>query len=241
MDRQIVWIVPLAVVPYLMIVRRRSVGFLIAAALAWIVVLLGAIATVSWFNAQPYAIPEPPLLDSLMKILQQPQRLWETILAVWLTASMLALPAMVLAGPVALHDLLASWKSARGLMALVVIILVGLFLIGFPRFLEMPWLANTLTPQGILGRIELIGHRPTVLPRWFRLGIGAIIWILTAMVLADGIASLPHSREAVERVRDRFAKIPLAAICVVILAFAYGAVLLSARGERWCLIVTHFH
>jgi Dolichyl-phosphate-mannose-protein mannosyltransferase len=231
MDRQIVWIVPLAVVPYLMIVRRRSAGFLFAAGLAWIIVLLGAFAMVQWFNAQPYAIPEPPLSQSFVMILQQPQRLWQTILALWLTTVMLALPAMLLAGLVALRDLLALWKSPRGLMALATILLLAFFLVRFPRFLEMPWLGNMLTPQGILGKVEILGHRPTVLPRWLRQVIGAIVWTATAMIVADLLASLPHSREAGRRIRDRLFRMPTAAICIVILTVAYTFVLLTRVGR----------
>ncbi|MGD0462378.1 MAG: glycosyltransferase family 39 protein [Tepidisphaeraceae bacterium] len=231
MDRQIVWIVPLAVVPYLMIVHRRSVRFLAAAGAAWIIVLLGAVATVRWFNAQPYAIPDPPLSQSLKMILQEPQRLWQTFFALWLTTSMLALPAMLLAGPVALGNLLARWKGPRGLIALVLILLTASFLLRSPRFIEMPWLGTMLTPQGILGKFELLGRRPTVLPRWFRQGIGAVVWILTAIILADRVGSLPHTREAFDRLRRRFAEMPLALPCIAILAAAYTVILLSRTGR----------
>ena len=91
MDRQIVWVVPLAILPYLMILRRRDGGFLAAAGMAWIIVLLGAVGAMRWFNAQPYAIPETPLRESLGMILDDPQRLWQTVLALWLTTAMLAL------------------------------------------------------------------------------------------------------------------------------------------------------
>lgn len=231
MNRQIVWIVPLAIVPYLMIVRRRHAGFLAAAGAAWIIVLLGALVTVRWFNAQPYAITDLPLSQSLETVLNEPQRLWQTFLALWLTTSMLALPVMLLAGPLAMRDLLALWKGPRGLMALMPMILVVLFLLRFPRFIEMPWLGNLLTPRGILGSIEVLGRRPTVLPRWFRQAIGAIIWTLTALVLADMVGSLPHSREAFERLRDRLARMRLAAPCIGILAAAYTVFLLSRSGR----------
>jgi hypothetical protein len=95
----------------------------------------------------------------------------------------------------------------------------------------MPWLANMLTSQGILGKIELLGHRPTVLPLWFRQTIAAVVWILTAIILADTIASLSYSREAIERFRNRLAGIPLAAKCIAILTVAYTAVLLSRAGR----------
>ncbi|HEX4055400.1 MAG TPA: glycosyltransferase family 39 protein [Tepidisphaeraceae bacterium] len=245
MDRQIVWIVPLAIVPYLMIVRRRNPGFLAAAAAAWIVVLLGALATVRWFNAQPYAITDLSLSESVEMILQDPQRLWQTFFALWLTTAMLALPAMLPAGPAALRDLLTRWKSPRGLIALAVILLTALFLIRDPRFIEMPWLGNMVTPQGILGKIELIGHRPSVLPRWFRQAIGALIWLITAMVVADAFGSLPHSRETVARLRDRITRMRPASLCIGILAATYTVFLLSRTGrdlvfDRYALPLTPF-
>jgi hypothetical protein len=96
----------------------------------------------------------------------------------------------------------------------------------------MPWLANMLTPQGILGRIELLGRRPTVLPRWFRLGIGAVIWTLTAILLADIVGSLPRPREAVDRLRRQFASTPISAPSIGILAVAYTVLLLSRAGRE---------
>jgi hypothetical protein len=232
MDRQIVWIVPLAIVPYLMIVHRRSAGFLGAAGAAWIIVLLGAVATERWFNAQPYAVPEPPLGESLKTVLKEPRRLWQTVLALWLTTSLLALPAMLLAGPIALRGLLARWKGPRGLMALTLLMLAAWLLFRFPRFVEMPWLGNMLTAQGVLGKVELLGRRPTVLPRWFRQGIGAVVWTLTAIILADRVGALPHTREAVERFVRRLANMRLAAICIAILAAAYTVALLSRAGRE---------
>ena len=238
MDRQIVWIVSLAVAPYLMVVHRRNAGFLAAAGAAWIIVLVGAVATMRWFNAQPYAIPEPPLRQSLERILDQPQRLWQTILALWLTTALLALPAMLLAAPVIMRDLLARWKDRQGWIALTLIVLAALFLFRFPRFIEMPWLGNVLTPQGILGKDELIGRRPTILAPWFRQAIGALVWIMTTLVMADLIGSAPHPREAVERLRQRLAGKPLAIPCIGIVAAAYTCVLLRARDATWCSTAT---
>jgi hypothetical protein len=144
---------------------------------------------------------------------------------------MLALPALLLAGLAALQRVVIHCKSPRRLIVIGVVLLLALLLLCFPRFLEMPWLGNLLTPQGIMGRIEILGHRPTVLPLWFRRTIAAIVWIVTATILADGFASLPYSREALKRIRDRIAGIPLAAICIIILAAAYTAVLLSRTGR----------
>jgi hypothetical protein len=230
MNRQIVWIVPLAIVPFLMIVHRRSAMFLAVAGAAWIIVLLGAVATMTWFNAQPYAIPDQPLSESLGMILQKPHRLWETFLALWLTTALFSLPAMLLAGPVALRELLVRRKSSRALSALTIMILVMLFLLHFPRFIEIPWLGNMLTPQGILGNIEILGHRLTVLPRWFRQGIGALVWGLTVIVLADLVGWLPNSRDGITQLCRRFASTRLASSCLGILAAAYTVVLLSRSG-----------
>ncbi len=218
MNRQIVWIVPLAILPYLMIRRRRDAGFQAAAAVAWIIVLMGAIVTTQWFNAQPYAILDITLHESLSLIFQAPQRLWQTFLALWLTTAMLALPALLLASLVALRDLLAHRKSPRALMALATMTVIVVFLIRFPRFLEMPWLGNMLTPQGILGKVEILGHRPTVLPRLLRQIVGAIVWAVTALIVTDLVTSFPHSRKAGARLRDRVRRMPSAVICLVILA-----------------------
>jgi hypothetical protein len=226
MDRQIVWVVPLAILPYLMILRRRDGGFLAAAGMAWIIVLLGAVGAMRWFNAQPYAIPETPLRESFGMILDDPQRLWQTVLALWLTTAMLALPAMLPASAVAARNLLSNLKDRRGLVALVLILLAAAFLIHFPRFVEMPWLGNMLTPQGILTRIELPGRHPTVLPQWLRLGIGAIVWTVTVLVISNTIESWPRSRAVAGQLRGR-----IAMPCIGIVALAYTVALLSRTGR----------
>ena len=60
-SRQVVWIVPLIVLPYFAWLRRSDRRFLLAAALAWIFVVAGAAAMQRWFNHQPYAVPDPPI------------------------------------------------------------------------------------------------------------------------------------------------------------------------------------
>ncbi len=245
MDRQIVWLVPLVIVPYLMFLHHRNARFLVAATAAWMIVLLGAIATVSWFNAQPYAVPEPPLGQSFQTLLAEPRRLWETILALWLTTAMLALPAMLPAVPLALRNLLAHWKGPRGLIALVVMMLAAMLLLHFPRFIEMPWLGNVLTSQGVLGKIEILGHRPTVLPRWLRQTIGVIVWSITAVAVSDLIGSLPHSHAAAERMVGRLKGMRPALPCIAILSAAYVLTVLSRCGrdlvfDRYALILVPF-
>jgi hypothetical protein len=231
MNRQVVWIVPLAIVPYLVILRRQNTRFLIAATSAWVLVLASAIATTQWFNSQPYTILDLTLDKSLSLILQEPSRLWQTLLALWLTTAMFALPAMLPAGFAAARHLLTHSKIPRILAPIVTVSLILIFLLRFPRFLEMPWLANMLTPQGILGKVEIIGHRPTILPRLLRQIIGAIVWAVTAAIAADFLASLPLSRASAARFRGRIAQIPSPVICMVILAAVYTAALLSRVGR----------
>jgi Dolichyl-phosphate-mannose-protein mannosyltransferase len=231
MDRQIVWLVPLAILPYLILVRPRSPGFLIAAAGAWIIVMLGAVATVGWFDAQPYSVPEPPTRIVVDLILREPGRLWETALALWLTTVMLTLPATLPGAMAGLRNILVHWKSPRGLVWGVVFLLIASFLLHFPRFLEMPWLGNMVTPAGVLGSVELIGHRPVVLPKWLREGIGGVAWIIAGVLASELVGSLPTTREAVKHLRDRLGRIGLAVPCIGICAAVYTMAVMSRTGR----------
>jgi len=68
--RQVVWIVPLVVLPYLAWVRRHQKWLGMSAMVAWFLVLCGVIYTTRWFNHQPYAVITPSVF-SYMKLVMK--------------------------------------------------------------------------------------------------------------------------------------------------------------------------
>jgi hypothetical protein len=186
-SRQIVWAVPLSLLPYLMLLRRQHLVVVAASISLWILVAVEAAASIHWFNRQPYSIPEWPLSDSLSRAIHFPRRTLIFIVDVCLTAIWLALPAAMFYVPLALGRIWIERRRRRGLVAASTAILVALAFLTQPKLSIVPYLGDTLSPSGCLGQIELSGDRPSVQSTLVRELLGAAV-ILVCFILVEHLA-----------------------------------------------------
>ena len=195
--RQIVWVVPLAVAPYLAWVRRREMAFVAAAAVAWVAVFATAVLTVRWFNHQMYTIPEAAPMSDLKRGLHSPVHFTANVLGLGLTLVWLAVPA---AGVVV--------RRVRGRWAVLSAVLLAMVAVALfarhhsvardaarhhvaehrdPAFLYPsalpPWMPNTLEYNGVMGPFEVGGDRPIVFPLAARVAISVVVFGLTCLMV----------------------------------------------------------
>jgi 4-amino-4-deoxy-L-arabinose transferase-like glycosyltransferase len=109
--RQVVWLVPLIVLPYLAWIKREQGALRFLAIGAWVMVVAGVKLTTSWFNHQLYTIFQPSVSSELILVIKHP------IAAVNLTARlfmMLVLLTMPAAIPLILRSSAETWRGPRG-------------------------------------------------------------------------------------------------------------------------------
>ena len=143
-SRQIVWVAPLAVLPYVAWLRRADRGLAVTFVLAWASTFAAAAAIQRWFNAQPFALPEPSITSELARAARRPVPVVLRFLAVLLTTLLLLLPAMAV---VARRRPAAAGRaaSAAGVVAFAVVMI-------HPIRTAAPWTGNILTPRRHLHR-----------------------------------------------------------------------------------------
>jgi hypothetical protein len=174
-SRQVVWIVPLVVLPYFSWIRRSDLSFVVASISGWVILLAGAIAMQHWFGKQPYALPDPPALSYLHAAMAQPKRVALGVICVILTMVMMMLPAVV--------GVLRQKPGVREMLAVLLCIVAWLVLRHHSRALE-PWMGNIFSNTGVLSSIEVGGGRPELLSDGGRLVLSVIViaglWFLFA-------------------------------------------------------------
>jgi hypothetical protein len=158
-SRQVVWIVPLVVLPYAAWLRRREHLFATSALVALVIVFAGAITTQRWFALQPYSVPDPPVRAYLHATLAHPGHLAKGMLFIGLTTALLLLPAGA--------GLFRRWQTWLTL-AILTAIAFGMEPGLSRRHLIMPWIGNIISPTGVMGSIALAGDRPVMIPMWVR-------------------------------------------------------------------------
>ncbi len=180
--RQVVWLVPLVVLPYWAWIRRRRPWFACASLASWILVLAATLAMTAWFNRQPYVIPQPPITSELKLAWRAP--LWELNISAR-TALMILLLALPAALPAVLSALVVAWQgrgSRRMAVSALFLALLSVLLI-HPNLASIPWVASTLNWEGINGASELAG-RPVVLTKpiraFFAVGVYAAAVLLAS-------------------------------------------------------------
>ena len=185
-SRQVVWIVPLVMLPYGAWLRREQRLFPIVALALLMVVFAGAICTQRWFALQPYSIPDPPLSAYVHAAIGHPGHLARGMLFVALTTALLLLPAGM--------PLFRQWK----MWSVLVFLTVVLFLWN-PRpslHLVPPWIGNILSPTGVMGSIALAGDRPILIPLLLR-DAGSVFAIgMIALLLCRAWVNLHRSGSA---------------------------------------------
>jgi hypothetical protein len=146
MNRQVVWIAPLVLLPYLAL-ARRELAFALFAAAAWLVVVGDAVWSTLWFSRQPLAISDafyPQSVDAM----HHPLRTLVLLAPFGLTLMLMVLPAALPKVVAAARELWRGRAQRAGLAAAAVCALLAIFLFFHPQFGLEPWMPIILTPTG---------------------------------------------------------------------------------------------
>jgi hypothetical protein len=238
-DRQVVWVVPLLVLPYLAWLRRRQPRFAATALGAWLVVLIGIVVMTAWFNRQPYTLYQFPFLSEVRLAMSMPAVELKITARTALMLLLLVLPGVL---PVAASAVTSTWRGTRFRKVLVGTLLAALMaaLLIHPSLASIPWISSTLNWEGINGAAELPG-RPIVLIRPVR-AIAAVSVYITAILL---VGELWDWRNRLSRVFHFFldppeAGFPLAAMSLFGVAYLALLMVHAARidiFDRYFLLV----
>jgi hypothetical protein len=174
-SRQLVWIVPLVVLPYVAWLRRMDRVFVFFAIASVALVFAGAMGVQHWFAQQPYSLPDPPVMSYLRSALHHPAHLVRGIIFLVLTTALILLPIW--------PELLRHLTSRRLILALIFLAVIGLGLGFFHHWIE-PWMGNIVTSSGTLGSIAVAGGRPTVVPISVRMALSFIVLAVVSLLLA---------------------------------------------------------
>ncbi|GAC1661767.1 MAG: hypothetical protein NVS9B4_14470 [Candidatus Acidiferrum sp.] len=185
--RQVVWLVPLIVLPYLAWARRRQTWFAFATFTGWILVLAGVVGATMWFSHQLYVVYQPSVLNEVKLLLKSPLLTLNITSRLTLMLLLVSLPAAV---PLVLRASLDTWKGSRKRQIIVATFFLGLVcsLLLHPSLASIPWISSTLNWEGINGAAPLPG-RPVVLIRPIR-ALVAIAVYATVCILAGEVVNL---------------------------------------------------
>jgi len=239
MTRQIVWVAPLGVIPYLLILRRGNYEFLFAGILAWMIVLLDIVLCMRWFARQADVFLDPSLITCIRQGMARPRITIINIILVTFTAVMFTLPAAL---PFALDQLRRLWRernSWRSALAAIIILFLSAEIARRPAFGMAPWLYNIVTAQGVIGPLEISGDRPFIMPLLIRGVVSALVLMTTYLLAARGAVLLIDFRKSAARTRNFFAAADARAF-LVIFGVSYFVLLLIRAGQdlvfdRYCL------
>jgi hypothetical protein len=194
--RQVVWLVPLIVLPYLAWAKREQGTLRFLAIAAWVVVVAGVKLTTSWFNHQLYTIFQPSVSSELILVIKHPFTAVNLTARLFMMLVLLTLPAAI---PLILRSSAETWRGPRGrklLVATLLLIVLGAIAI-HPSLASLPWISNTLNWQGINGDAPLPG-RPIVLIRPIR-AVVAISVYFAVCILAGEVWNLRRLARDVSR------------------------------------------
>jgi 4-amino-4-deoxy-L-arabinose transferase-like glycosyltransferase len=179
--RQVVWLVPIIVLPYLAWVRRKHRAFAFATIFSWLMVVVGMAAITNWFNHQPYGVPQLSPFSELRMALKKP--LWELNVAarLFLMILLLVLPAAI---PLVWRSMLDTLRGSitRKLFVGGLLLAVAAAVCIHPSLASIPWVPSTLNWEGVNGSFPLVG-RPIVLARPVRFVVSLAVYF-AACVLA---------------------------------------------------------
>jgi Dolichyl-phosphate-mannose-protein mannosyltransferase len=231
MSRQVVWIVPILIIPYLLWINRKDRHFSVAAVVGWIVVLIDIIATQHWFSKQHGVVIEPPLMTCLQSVVSNFWVGMERSRGFILSLFLLTLPAsfslVILVGN-------ACRKSERLLLlsflvGAAIVLMVHLH----PDLLQWPWSPNIIWPGGILINYELSGHPPSDMPPWIVTAWSVIVFIALGASLVPLLDFVTRRGKVVKLARKIVApeNDDVVLIIMAIVGIAY-LLLLVARSFR---------
>src|SRR5208283_5108212 len=180
--RQVVWLVPVVVLPYLAWCRRENRWFRISAEVAWVAVLAGVNYTSAWFRHQPYSSMTTSVFNEVVMAIKKPKATVDISARLVLMLMLVILPTAV---PLLYRSLGDTWRGPRGRKILVgtLFVLVLAAIAIHPSLASIPWVASTLNWEGINGSTPLPG-RPVVLVPPIR--AVAALGVYTAICLLAG-------------------------------------------------------
>ncbi|HTB94165.1 MAG TPA: glycosyltransferase family 39 protein [Candidatus Sulfotelmatobacter sp.] len=181
--RQIVWLVPLVVLPYLAWVRRSHWWFRLCAEAAWVAVLAGVNYTMAWFRHQPYTVFQPSVLSEMILTVERPFRTAVIAARLSLMLVLLILPATV---PLVFRSAEETWRGPRGRKILVaaLLLMVMAAIAIHPSLASIPWISNTLNWEGIYGSGPLPG-RPIVLTTPIRAVVAVTVYFSVCILAGE--------------------------------------------------------
>lgn len=177
-NRQIVWIAPLTLIPYLGWVHRRSSRLRAHAVAAWLV-CVASILVVIYFFGQPYG----PLQLHSGQILWLLRNQWATSTKLFVS---LVLVYVLVSIPVLFCFLpLTSYRSPKLLLILIASSLCAFTQLALTGLLA-PYGTNILSPSGVTTGTQEFFGKPQLQPLWARLFLSVLVnsCILTVFVKA---------------------------------------------------------
>jgi hypothetical protein len=179
--RQVVFFVPIATLPLVAWTRRRHLPHAIWAAVSWCATLALTALCLHWYNGQPYVFADlphesEPWLDIAAEAI-------ESLVQIAVCCLLLILP--VLAVPLASPR---TWRAPQPLIlgtAVSAALLAALL-----WFDDRLLLGNIVTATGILGQLDLLGHKPWLLTDPIQFVLGAFLFLGTAIAAGTLFAGL---------------------------------------------------
>jgi Dolichyl-phosphate-mannose-protein mannosyltransferase len=213
-SRQLVWFVPLVVLPYWAWVRRQHRRFAVSCVAAWAVAVCCVVGVSIWFNGQLYVVPMPSLFGELVMAMKRPA--WEAQISSRLLL-MLLLMCLPAALPLLFRSCTDTWTGPPGrkiLVAALLLAVIGAVLI-HPSLASIPWVSSVLNWQGIDGGAPLLG-RPIVLTKPIRAVVALTVYAAVC-ILAGELTKLPEAAKRSWRafVSPNESELPLIAISLV--------------------------
>jgi 4-amino-4-deoxy-L-arabinose transferase-like glycosyltransferase len=181
--RQIVWLVPLVVLPYLGWVRRKHWSFLLCTVAGWFVVIGGVHSVNSWFGRQPYTMFNASVFHEVRLAVGKPFPMAVTTARVGLMLVLLVLPAAV---PLVFRSAEDTWRGPRGrkIMVATLLLIVLAAIAIHPSLASIPWVSNMLNWEGIYGSAPLPG-RPIVLTRPIRAVVALMVYFSVCILAGE--------------------------------------------------------
>jgi 4-amino-4-deoxy-L-arabinose transferase-like glycosyltransferase len=240
MGRQTVWVVPLSVVPYLIFIRRRDPRFVLVSIVGLLLVIADIYFSLRWFDRQPWVYLDPPIYVAIRMGLRQPGISFSNVVMVCFTVVMLVLPAAL---PFAAAAIVRLWRlrnSWRGALTAVVVCLVSIAIARHPASGMAPWLFNIISAHGVIGSLELSGHRPVALPPSVRGVVSALVLASCYLMLARGVEFLFEANRLPARARGFFTQPTAVMPILAIFGSAYFLLMILRSGQdlvfdRYCL------
>ena len=184
--RQVVWLVPIVVLPYLAWVKRREPRFASAVLVAWMLIGAGTVRVSEWFNHQYFVAEQPSVLNEIKMVLRQPFATVALAARLLLMLLLVTLPAAI---PLVLRLLRDTWRGTLARRILVSVLLVAVFGLIFvhPSLASIPWISSTFNWEGINGS-SLMPGRPIVLIRPVRAAVAVTVYVAVCLLLGELVA-----------------------------------------------------